>query len=75
MTKTNKFTDKINLEMPDINKLQCKNCAFRAEDRLNGKIKGAVLAICQVFPGGKPEDVSWGKAECPYYVDENEDDE
>lgn len=58
------------LRGPDMNKIPCKDCTFRAEDRLDGAIKGAALALCEVFPS-KPLDILFKGLECPYYVKED----
>ncbi len=69
------------LRTPDIEKIQCKDCIFRAEDRFEGKIKGATLGLCDCFDD-KPYEILWKNEECIYYEseeepedDEDEDDE
>ena len=57
---------------PDLEKIECKDCAYRAEDRkYKGKIVtyGAELDTCDVFGNGtKPIDILLKNAECPYYL-------
>ena len=55
---------------PDLDKIACKDCAFRAKDvELNGKIitYGAELTKCDTFDN-KPIDILLKNAECPYYL-------
>ena len=55
---------------PDLEKIDCKDCAYRAEDREhNGKIVayGAELAMCDVYEH-KPVEILISNAPCPYYL-------
>ena len=64
---------------PDENKIKCKDCVFRANDRMyNGKVvyAGACLGVCEVYSkGDKPNDILFDGAECEYYISEDEDEE
>lgn len=62
-------------EKPDPEKIVCNKCFLRAEDRKVGEsvIKGCTLGICKAFPVTKPSEVLWKGAECPYFIDENEE--
>ena len=60
------------LRQPDINKIACKDCVWRKEDRLDGQIKGATLAVCEVFTT-KPKEILLRNEKCPYYVDDKDD--
>ena len=64
----------MSLRGPDIKKIQCRDCLFRAEDRLGGAIKGATLTLCDCFDD-KPYDVLWKNEECIYYESETDEDE
>lgn len=66
--------EKLVFEMPDINKIQCKNCFLREKDRTELGIKGATLAICDAYDH-KPKEILWDGEDCPYFIDENEEDE
>ena len=61
-------------EMPDLEKISCRDCAFRAKDRKIGKdtVNGAQLAMCEVFPLLKPNEVLWENEDCPYYIGDDE---
>lgn len=61
------------LEMPDAEKIPCKDCFFRKED--TAVAKGCTYGICKVYPNGKPTEVFLKHEKCPYYLDENEKDE
>ena len=58
------------LRGPDVEKIKCKDCIFRAEDRFGGAVKGATLAICDCFKD-KPMDILWKDADCIYYEKED----
>lgn len=60
------------LRFPDIKKIPCRDCRFRLEDRLNGKIKGATLGICDKF-FNKPSNVLWKNEDCEEWESEDED--
>lgn len=58
------------MRFPDVEKVWCKDCVFRAKDK--GNVKGATLAICDCFPRyDKPLAILFDNVECEYYVDEN----
>ena len=59
---------------PDPQKIQCSKCMLRAKDRLNGEINGATLGICEAYDF-KPPQILFDEAECPYFIDEDEEDE
>lgn len=61
--------DEPNFRRVDVKKIECKDCVFREKDRAGGKIKGAILSVCSCFES-KPEEILWGKDECPYYIGE-----
>ncbi|MFC2662516.1 MAG: HD domain-containing protein [Eubacterium sp.] len=62
------------LKEPDIDKVCCKDCMFREPDRVDGKIKGATLMLCDMYPNcTKPPEIIWEGVMCPYYVSEGED--
>lgn len=61
-------------EHPDIKKIKCATCYLREPDRTGLGIKGATLGCCAAYPI-KPHDVLWKGEDCPYYLDENEEDE
>ena len=55
---------------PDLEKISCKDCAFRAEDReYKGKViyNGAELGMCDVYEN-KPPEILMGNVKCPYYL-------
>ena len=66
------------LQQPDENKIVCKDCVFRENDRKlgNSEIKGCTLGICQVYSmnNPKPHDVLFKNKPCGYYVSENDED-
>ncbi len=55
------------LRQPDIHRIYCRTCTWREEDRMDGKIRGATLGVCQVY-SVKPYDILWKGVRCPYYV-------
>ena len=54
------------LRNPDIRKIRCRDCRYRARDRIEGAIKGATLAYCDVLDN-KPVDVMFRYRECQQY--------
>lgn len=59
-------------------KIACKDCYFREPDRKASDtvtIKGCTLGICKVFQVAKPSEVMFDNEPCPYYLNENEDEE
>ena len=55
---------------PDLEKIDCKDCAYRAADREhNGEIisYGAELSMCDAYDH-KPIAILLENAECPYYL-------
>lgn len=63
-------------EHPDHEKVVCKDCCFRAEDRhfnSGSVIYGCTLAMCQVFDR-KPDGILEGE-KCSYYVSDKEDED
>lgn len=62
------------LRQPDIEKIWCRDCIWREQDRMNGDIEGATLAICQVY-SMKPYDILWKNVQCPYYLSENDEED
>lgn len=61
--------EKLVFSLPDINKIKCKDCAYREKDRPELSIDGATLGICQVYEF-KPVSILSGKSGCAYYVKE-----
>ena len=61
-------------EQPDIHKIRCATCFLREPDRKGLGVKGATLGCCAAYPI-KPNGVLWHNEDCPYYIDENEEDE
>lgn len=59
---------------PDHKKIQCSKCMLRAKDRLDGQVDGATLGICEAYDF-KPTEILFNGGECPYFIDENEEDE
>jgi len=62
---------------PDVDKIQCKDCIYRAEDVYhNGKLMdyGACLTKCEAFPF-KPIGILLGEEKCEYHYGENEEDD
>lgn len=59
---------------PDPAKIQCSKCMLCAKDRLNGQINGATLGTCDAYDF-KPTQILFDGAECPYFIDVNEEDE
>lgn len=60
------------MKSPDLDKIRCKDCAWRAEDRVfsgGTVLKGATLGICKVM-GTKPYGVLWHGEDCSYYLKE-----
>ena len=63
---------------PDETKIACKDCYFREPDRKASDtvtIKGCTLGICKVYQVAKPSEVMFDYEPCPYYLNENEDEE
>ena len=63
---------------PDENKIAGKDCYFREPDRKASDtvtIKGCTLGICKVYQVAKPSEVMFDYEPCPYYLNENEDEE
>ena len=63
---------------PDETKIACKDCYFREPDRKASDtvtIKGSTLGICKVYQVAKPSEVMFDYEPCPYYLNENEDEE
>ena len=61
---------------PDLEKIDCKDCAYRAEDREhNGQIVayGAELAMCDVYEH-KPVEIMINNTPCPYYLSQFAED-
>lgn len=72
--------DEWEVRHPDPEKVKCKDCFLREPDREvteDCTIKGCILGICKVFTATnpKPYGILWNGESCPYYIDENEDDE
>ena len=62
---------------PDLDKVICKDCIYRAEDVYhNGKLMepGACLGKCEAFPF-KPIGILLSGEDCEYYYGENEEDD
>ena len=54
------------MEYPDVDKVICKDCMFRAKGK-----DGATLGRCDCFPrNDKPLGILFYEELCPYYVDE-----
>ena len=66
--------EKISWVQPDPKKIQCSKCILREKDRLDGEINGATLGICEAFKI-KPPQILFDGAECPYFIDESDDEE
>ena len=62
------------LEKPDLEEIDCRDCVLRAKDRKIGKevINGAQLSVCEAFPFLKPNEVLWENERCPYYIGERD---
>ena len=63
---------------PDETKIACKDCYFREPDRKASDtvtIKGCTLGIYKVYQVAKPSEVMFDYEPCPYYLNENEDEE
>lgn len=62
-------------EKPDLEKIKCKDCKWRAKDRKIGKtvIYGASLSVCKAY-SVKPREILWKNEDCPYYMKEDEDE-
>ena len=63
---------------PDETKIAYKDCYFREPDRKASDtvtIKGCTLGICKVYQVAKPSEVMFDYEPCPYYLNENEDEE
>ncbi len=60
---------------PDIDKICCKSCMLRAKDVKFGDsvTPGAILFKCEVF-SIKPPEIMDDYEECPYFIDENEEE-
>ncbi len=56
------------LARPDITKLMCRTCVWRAADRFDGQIKGATLSVCGVY-NIKPDGIIFRYDKCPYFVE------
>ena len=55
---------------PNPDEIQCSKCMLRAKDRLNGKINGATLGVCEAY-NFKPPKILFDGAECLYFINEN----
>ena len=63
---------------PDETKIACKDCYFREPDRKASDTvtnKGCTHGICKVYQVAKPSEVMFDYEPCPYYLNENEDEE
>lgn len=58
---------------PNPDEIQCSKCMLHAKDRLNGKINGATLGVCEAY-NFKPPQILFDGAECLYFINENEDE-
>jgi hypothetical protein len=47
---------------------------LRAKDRLDGEINGATLGVCDAYDF-KPPQILMDGEDCPYFIDENEEDD
>lgn len=61
--------DDLYFSLPDIDKIVCKDCMHREEDRVDGAIKGAILGVCNMYYD-KPYEILWQGGDCPYYRNE-----
>ena len=55
---------------PEKDKIKCKDCIFRENDRkLNERqiLDGATLGICKVYTVVKPSEILFDGEDCPYY--------
>lgn len=59
---------------PNPQKIQCSKCMLRAKDRLDGEINGATLGVCDAYDF-KPPQILMDGEDCPYFIDENEEDD
>lgn len=66
--------EELKWDLPDCDKMQCKDCFLRAADVPELGIKGATYGYCEVYKT-KPPEILFEGAACPYYIDENEPDE
>ena len=66
--------EKLSWVQPDPQKIQCSKCMLRAKDRLDGEINGATLGVCDAYDF-KPPQILMDGEDCPYFIDENEEDD
>ena len=60
------------LDVPDPEKIECRDCTWRARDRRfpSGTVQpGSTLGVCQLL-SVKPHRVLYGLEKCPYYLKE-----
>ena len=64
------------LRFPELDKVVCKDCMYRAKDIGKGKgaVKGAVLGTCDAY-AIKPPSILLDGAECMYYLSEEDEEE
>ena len=67
--KNPRLNEDIQWATPDPEKIRCRDCEFRAEDRklTESVIRGAILAMCDAYDQ-KPSEILWKNADCPYYL-------
>lgn len=66
--------EKLSWVQPDPKKIRCSKCMLRAKDRLDGKINGATLGLCDAYDF-KPSGILFDGDECPYFIDEDTPDD
>lgn len=66
--------EKLSWVQPAPQKIQCSKCMLRAKDRLDGEINGATLGVCDAYDF-KPPQILMDGEDCPYFIDENEEDD
>ena len=63
------------LRFPELDKVVCKDCVYRAKDIGRGKdaVNGAVLGTCEAYHI-KPPSILLDGADCMYYLSEKDED-
>ncbi len=70
-TKFEKGDDLGKGRIPDINKIECRDCTWRSEDVPEVGIVGATMGKCMVYDI-KPYGIIWLGEHCPYHVKESD---
>ena len=63
------------LLLPNPKKIKCTTCMLREQDRPFGDetLNGATLAMCLAY-GVKPNKILFDNEDCPYYINEKDDE-